>query len=153
MNSVIIRTIRKRLTDDVVITQQIQNSNKGQGTNNTAQGRGQGMRTSDKQIYIILLLITFAFLILTTPTYAMFLYANLVNYTKTPASFAAFFLFFSVGEKLYYTNNGINFYLYVMSGRKFRNDLVNLFSFHKENYSSSVSTTKSSSSNRRRNRP
>ena len=145
MNSVIIHTIRKRLTDDVVTKLRIQYPSKGEGHGN--KGQGQGMKSSEKQIYIILVLITFAFLILTTPTYAMFLYANIVDYTKTPESFAAFSLFFSVGEKLYYTNNGINFYLYVMSGQKFRHDLVNLFSFLKEKPSGSTASTVSSLSN------
>ena len=148
MNSVIIHTIRKRLTDDVVVTKlRIQDPSKGEGHDNKGQGQGQAMKASEKQIYIILILITFAFLILTTPTYAMFLYANIVDYTQTPESFAAFFLFFSVGEKLYYTNNGINFYLYVMSGQKFRHDLVNLFSFLKEKPSGSTASTVSSLSN------
>ena len=30
-------------------------------------------------------------------------------------------------HKMYYTNNAINFFLYVISGQKFRNDLINLF--------------------------
>ena len=145
MNSVIIHTIRKRLTDDVVTKLRIQDPSKSEGHNN--KGQGQDIKTSEKQIYIILILITFAFLILTTPTYAMFLYANFVDYTKTPESFAAFFLFFSVGEKLYYTNNGINFYLYVMSGQKFRHDLISLFSFLKEKPSGSTASTVSSLSN------
>ena len=36
------------------------------------------------------------------------------------------FMFYHVGEKTYYTNYGINFFLYVMSGHKFRTDLRNL---------------------------
>ena len=151
MNSFIIHILRNRLTADIVTKLQVQDPSKGEGYGNEGQGQGQGqgqgVRTSEKHIYIILLLITFAFLILTTPTYAMFLYANFVDYTETPESFAAFFLFFSVGEKLYYTNNGINFYLYVMSGRKFRNDLVKLFSFYKEKSSSSMLFTVSTLSN------
>ena len=32
---------------------------------------------------------------------------------------------------MFYTNNDINFFLYVISGKKFRTDLVNLFRFKK----------------------
>ena len=36
-------------------------------------------------------------------------------------------LFYSVVEKTYNTNNAINFFLYIMSGQRFRTDLVKLF--------------------------
>ena len=38
-----------------------------------------------------------------------------------------FYLYYNVAQKLHYTNHGINFFLYVISGQKFRNDLVRLF--------------------------
>ena len=34
-------------------------------------------------------------------------------------------------HKMYYTNNAINFFLYVISGRKVRRDLINLFKCNK----------------------
>ena len=58
-----------------------------------------------------------------------YLYAQLMNYKKTPYGFAAYYLFFSVSQKTLYTNYGINFYLYVISGKKFRTDLINLLKF------------------------
>ena len=79
------------------------------------------------QIFIILLLVTFGFLILTTPAYAFFLYINIADYTATRLLYAGFFLFHSVAQKLHYTNFGINFFLYIISGNKFRADLVKLF--------------------------
>ena len=30
-------------------------------------------------------------------------------------------------HKMFYTNNGINFFLYVISGKKFRNEVLHLF--------------------------
>ena len=39
---------------------------------------------------------------------------------------ALIYMLHSTGEKCYYTNFGINFYLYVISGKKFRSDLVTL---------------------------
>ena len=58
--------------------------------------------------------------------YALSVYTKLYDYMKTPYSFAGFYLFYSVAQKAYYTNFGINFYLYVISGQKFRSDLVKL---------------------------
>ena len=49
------------------------------------------------------------------------------DYDKTPFDFAGFYIYNSVSQKAIYTNNGINFFLYVISGKKFRTDLVNLF--------------------------
>ena len=46
---------------------------------------------------------------------------------STPKSFATFYLIYQVGEKSNYTNNAINFLLYVVSGQKFRRDLAKLF--------------------------
>ena len=45
---------------------------------------------------------------------------------STPNSFATFYFVYHFGEKSNYTNYAINFFLYVISGQKFRTDLVNL---------------------------
>ena len=55
------------------------------------------------------------------------MYVNFVDYTKSPRSFAQYYLIYNIGQKTYYTNYGINFFLYVISGQKFRSDLMNLF--------------------------
>ena len=120
MNSFIIHTIRNRSKVNL--------------SRSTNQGEGQ-----DKQVFAILLLVTFAFLILTTPVYMFFLYTHLVDYEKTAKSFAEFQLFYSVSQKMYYTNYLINFCLYVLSGQKFRTDLKNLF-WRKDNNPSEGST-------------
>ena len=116
MNSVIIHTLRKR--SDTV------HQGQGQGQNERESSKS---KTSETQIYVILLLITFGFLILTTPNYAMFLYAILYDFEQSPKAFAGYHLFYNVIRQTYYTNHAINFYLYVISGQKFRTDLVKLF--------------------------
>ena len=118
MNTVIIHTLRKRSQSTL--------------TKSDTQGHAQNRHTtkiknSESQIYIMLLVVTFGFLILITPGYLMVLYVLVVDYTKTPQLYAGYYFFYHFGSKLYYTNNGINFYLYVISGQKFRSDLVNLF--------------------------
>ena len=117
MNCFIIHTIRQRSQHNLSrsVTQ-------GQG-----QGHGGKIKNSEMQMFIILLLVTFGFLILMTPSYVLFVYVMFVNYEKSAQSFAGFTLFYSVGQKTYYTNYAINFFLYVISGNKFRADLMKLF--------------------------
>ena len=117
MNSVIIHTLRTRPLINV-------GRSKGQGQ---AEGQTTRLKSSEKQIYILLLLVTFAFLILTTPGYAMVMYVNFVDYTKSPRSCAEYYLVYHIGQKTYFTNYGINFFLYVISGQRFRSDLMNIF--------------------------
>ena len=84
------------------------------------------MKQSEKQIYVMLLFVTFAFLILTTPFYV---WAFLRNFYKSNSLhyYAALVFLQSVASAAMYTNCGINFFLYVVSGEKFREDLVKLF--------------------------
>ena len=123
MNCFIIHTIRNRAKlKEIQPLREEKGQDQGQG-----RGEGQKVKSSETQIYVILLLVTFAFLILTTPAYVLFIYVMFVDYGKTPDSFAGFYLFYNVGQKTYYTNYGINFFLYVISGGKFRADLIKLF--------------------------
>ena len=62
------------------------------------------------------------FLILLLTTYIRFIYAAFVS-SDTPSKFATSMLIFEISYKLYVTNSGINFFLYCVSGKKFRNDL------------------------------
>ena len=130
MNIVIIRTLHKRTQSNLMksVMSQGQGHNEGQGENNAqGQGKSSHMKNTDQQIYTMLLLVTFSYLILTTLSYIMLLYVNFGDPLQSPYQYAAYILFYQVGEKTYYTNFGINFFLYVLSGQKFRKDLVNLF--------------------------
>ena len=91
------------------------------------QGQGQRMKNSEKQITIMLLLVTFVFIILSTPGCVVVYYRIFVDVRKSPHTFAGYYLFDQVAQKTYYTNYGINFFLYVISGKKFRADLLQLF--------------------------
>ena len=119
MNCFIIHTIHLRPNLSTV-----RSDNKGQGQ---SKGHSVQIKNSEMQIFIILLLVTFGFLILTTPAYTFFLYINIADYTATPMIYAGYILFHSVAQKLHYTNFGINFFLYIISGKKFRTDLAKLF--------------------------
>ena len=62
---------------------------------------------------------TFSFLILTTPAYLFFLFVMLMDFSKTPRLAAGYYLFYNMAHKMQVTNHGINFFLYVISGKKF----------------------------------
>ena len=122
MNSVIIDTLRQRSKLGL-----LGSKSQGQG-----QSEGHKMKHSEKQIYIMLLFLTFGFLILTTPVYVWLLLINFYKGKYTPHFQAAIYLSSQIGEKTFYTNNAINFFLYVMSGQKFRTDLTKLLGFRKQ---------------------
>ena len=133
MNSVIIHKIRQRSSFVNTLKTGQQHTEKN-----------QGIKTSDAQLFAILLLVTFAFLVLTTPGQLLFLFLMVVDFFKSAKSFAGYYLFYSAAQKLHFTNHGINFFLYVMSGQKFRTDLKRLFNTRKKLDQSSQSTTNTS---------
>ena len=114
MNSVIIRTLRSR---------SVNHKFQRQGRN---EGQTSKMKNTERHIFITLLLVTFGFLVLNAPAYSFFVYAQVYDFHKSPKAYAGYNLFVEVSSKAYYTNYGINFFFYVMSGRKFRADLVRL---------------------------
>ena len=121
MNSVIIHTLCKR--SKILLTRSdIQGE--GQVQN---QGHSSKMKSSDKQIVAMLLLVTFGFLILMTPVYVISFYSEFVDFTSSPKAYAEFYLFMNFAKETFCTNSAINFYLYVISGQKFRSDLLKLF--------------------------
>ena len=129
MNCVIIHTLKSR--SNLTISQsrlQVQ----GQGR---SDGHAAKSRNPDNQITVTLLVVTFSFLALTTPGYFNLVYLIVVGMGNTPKGFATSYLFYHLGEKSFYTNYAINFFLYVFSGKKFRTDLVNLFQCRKQNKS------------------
>ena len=117
MNSVIIHTLRKR-SSNMLVTE---NPDQGQGNS-----EGHESRQPEKQIYVMLLLVSFTFIILYTPANVLVLHMNFFT-GNTPTFFAGQYLFLQISEKLFYTSHGINFFLYVLSGQKFRTDLIKLF--------------------------
>ena len=129
MNCFIINTLRKRFSSikkQNTANEMTQGQPQGQ-----SQGEGQiqssAVKTSEIQIYAILLLVTFSFLILTIPGTVILLYMIRVDVGNSPQAYAEFYLLQNIGEKMYYTIGGINFFLYVISGQKFRKDLLGLF--------------------------
>ena len=132
MNSVIIHTLRKRH-----VLKAKMNNVEGQGQDKGyGEGHVTGINSSERQIYVMLLLVTFGFLTLVTPVYILDFYILAVQ-GNSARFYAGYHLFYHTAEKALYTNYAINFYLYVISGKKFRSDLVKLFQFKRNKSSGS----------------
>ena len=115
MNYVIVKTVkssRKMFSSD--------NSNTGMGV------REKTMKNAESQLTVMLLLVTTLFLILVFPTYFRYIFLLLVK-RDTPFLFALSVFMYQLSSKLYVTNSGVNFFLYCISGQKFRNDLKEIF--------------------------
>ena len=87
--------------------------------------RQKTMKSAENQLTTMLLLVTALFLVLLLPTYIRFILSSFFS-SDTPSKFATSILIAETSYKLYVTNSGINFFLYCVSGKKFRNDLKDI---------------------------
>ena len=85
------------------------------------------MSPRDRNAIVMLFLVSVAFLLLVTPHFVHVAVFSVVDRTSDPSLHADYILFFQVSHKLYSTNNACNFFLYCLSGTKFRSDVVRLF--------------------------
>lgn len=85
----------------------------------------------DTQLVIMLLTVTFALLILTAPKNLHYVIFLLVDYKQDAQIYAVFNLLYQVTVLMYYTNSAVNFYLYCLSGSKFRQEAWQLLSCKK----------------------
>ena len=122
MNYVIVKTVRgsgKMFVneDKPTLEEACQDANKQLETR-----RQKTMKSAESQLTKMLLLVTTLFLILLFPTYARYIYQSFVK-RNTPYQYVSSKLFYEISLALYGTNSGITFFLYCISGRKFRNDV------------------------------
>ena len=117
MNYVIVKTVRK--------SRKMFRSN---DTNTGSQIRQKTMKNAENQVTIMLLLVTTLFFVLLFPTYFRFIYLVFAEREST-TGYAKSMLIFQISFKLYATNSGINFFLYCISGQKFRNDLKEILCY------------------------
>ena len=148
MNSVIIHTLRQRSMKNLTLTvKESEGYNQDEGhCQGDAEDNGAGKenkksqsRNTERQIYVTLLIVTFGFLTLMTPSYVLYVFIIFYDFNKSASSLAGYNLFLNLTRILYYTNYGINFIFYVISGQKFRNDFMNLFLCRKQNNPKTVS--------------
>ena len=121
MNYVIVKVVResRKLFKDNDV-------NKRPGIDQAKETRQKTMKSAENQLTIMLLLVTTLFLILLCPTYFRIIYLVFAK-RDTPLEYAKSMLIFQVTAKLYMTNSGINFFMYCISGKKFRDDLKETF--------------------------
>ena len=117
MNYVIVKVVRdsRKLFDS-------NDAYTGQGIDQGMEARQKTMKNAENQLTIMLLLVTTLFLILLCPTYFRFIYLVFPK-RDTPLDYAKSVLIHIITAELYITNSGINFFLYCLSGKKFRDDL------------------------------
>ena len=97
------------------------------GTTAGIETRQKSMKSAENQLTMMLLLVTTLFLILLCPTYFRFIYLVFAK-RDTPFEYAKSMIIFQISGALYITNSGINFFLYCISGQRFRNDLKEILS-------------------------
>ena len=128
MNYVITKTVRKSRN----MFKGNNNLNNNQQNSIGNERRQKVMKSAENKLTIMLLLVTTLFLVLLIPTYVRFMYLTFVK-PDIPEKQARLMIFYHISHKLYNTNNGIKFFLYCVSGRKFRNDLKELLcGFHQK---------------------
>ena len=125
MNYVIVKTVRK--------SYRMFSSNVGSAI---IGARQKTIKSAQNQLTNMLLLVTTLFLILLLPTYIRFINAAFLV-SDTPSKYATSLVFIEISYKLYVTNSGINFFLYCISGRKFRSDLKEILCYIRRSSSSS----------------
>ena len=87
-----------------------------------ATNKGSRHKSMTNQLTTMLLLVTTLFLMLHLPSHLRSIYQTFTK-RDTPSKYASSMLFVEIAFELYTTNSGINFFLYCISGQKFRNDL------------------------------
>ena len=83
--------------------------------------------SNERQITIMLLMVSFLYILLIGPEFIHFVYFLIVPPDRDPLTYANFTFSYNINQKMFYTNNCINFFLYCLSGQKFRNDFLSLF--------------------------
>ena len=83
-------------------------------------------KNTEVQLTIMLILVSSVFIILLLPFEMREIYYTIFSKAETAKQYAIFIFVFDVTYELYNANYGINFYLYFVSGTKFRRDLLAL---------------------------
>ena len=109
---------------NIIIIKTVWKSQRMRYINRTGQDKTKG---TEVQLTIMLILVSSLFVILLLPFEIREIYYTIFSKAETPKQFAIFIFVFDVTYELYNINYGINFYLYFISGTKFRRDLLNIF--------------------------
>ena len=148
MNVVIIRTVRNSMKyqskyrvescGDTTTTDQSEDidtsgqsvqsvASVSQSERGEARSQNQQLSSKDRNLIVMLLLVSFMFLILNAPRFMRIIIFATVKFEPTPERIALNTLAWHITNKLYFSNNACNFFLYCVSGSKFRRDFKALF--------------------------
>ncbi|XP_076458315.1 uncharacterized protein LOC143292032 [Babylonia areolata] len=120
------------LTLNLLIIIQLKRSSKfssqfteGQGGNNMNESAVGDTKKAkaNTNITLMLLMVSFTFLVLTSPIVILFLYQRYYRRPKTNAERAHYRIILVVLESFMFSNHAVNFFLYSISGRRFRHEL------------------------------
>lgn len=95
-------------------------------TNKIDKTQGTEKVKYQQQITTMLISVSVVFVILTMPNCIFFILEDYWNYTESIHTYAQYFLIYNVVFLLSDLNHAINFYLYFLSGRKFRMMFINM---------------------------
>ena len=115
MNIIIIRAVRR--------SRKMREHN----LNDASALRANKMKQVENQLTIMSVIIAVTYVILFLPCHIRFIVYQFVTPDATPTTYAGFYFFVHFSFRLYATNYGIHFFLYLLSGSKFRDDLKKLF--------------------------
>ena len=91
------------------------------------EGRKSKTLRQDRQLIAILFLVTLSLLTLTGPQYVRNL-TYMIFTPATPEAYGFYYFFVQLTNKLTTMNSAVNFYLYCISGSKFRKEVLALLS-------------------------
>ena len=143
MNGVIIRVIRKRSKYFQKMERQSTKKDGKSQKDKAQEERDRAARRTERQLTIMLLLVTFTFLALSLPQYIRYTTYTFVVFTTSPKAYATYIMAAHVSNKLYFTNNAVNFFLYCCGGSKFREDLKKIFVCGKQEKKTASSVSQS----------
>ena len=113
MNFIIIRTVRK--------SRKLRRQNTDSNNKDFKKGK-----QVENQLTVMCIVIAATFVTLILPSYIRFIVYQVIAPTSSPKTFAGFYFFVHISFRLYAANYGLHFFLYLLSGTKFRNDLRKL---------------------------
>ncbi len=98
--------------------------------NDSYKHKSQGHKECrESQLAAMLVFVSFALIVLTLPQYLKSVIYNLfIDKQSDPSTYATYILVYNLTNKIYFTNNAVNFYLYCLSSTKYRKDFLSLVS-------------------------
>ena len=125
LNTLIIRTMWNR--NVYFDKQKMQPSNDvdiraSPDTSTSTCGNGNKQTTKDTQLVVMLLWVTFTYLALTFPIYLHNSISTIIDYQQSAEKYALNDFSLQLTRNLFRTNSGVNFFLYIISGSKFRHE-------------------------------